>query len=118
MSHEPVRQEEDRIHSVRIILIGLTALVCFLIGIYWASRIQHDVVGDVRTPVGFKPGEVGHREVGMVYQSTFDGTEIAREHDAPLRAKLSTYGWADDAHQTMRIPIHRAMQLVVDKGAL
>lgn len=118
MSHEPVRQEEDRISSLRIILIGLFALVAFGIGIYWAVRIQRDITGSIRSHVGPKPAGVGRREVGMVYQPLFESVDIAHEHDAPLRAKLNTYGWADEGHKAARIPITRAMQMVVDRGKL
>jgi hypothetical protein len=115
---EPVRQEEDRIRTGRIITIGVLALVAFGIGIAWAVQIQTAVVGGVKSPVVPKAVAVGQREVGMVYQPLFDSAEIAREHDAPRRARLQTYGWADEARKTVHIPIDRAIQLVVEKGQL
>jgi hypothetical protein len=35
---------------------------------------------------------------------------------AAQRKTLSTYSWADPAQQTVRIPIERAMQLIVARG--
>ncbi len=35
---------------------------------------------------------------------------------AAQRKTLSTYSWADPAQQTVRIPIERAMQLVIGRG--
>jgi hypothetical protein len=35
---------------------------------------------------------------------------------AAQRKSLSTYSWADPAHQMLRIPIERAMQLIVARG--
>ena len=32
------------------------------------------------------------------------------------RESLSTYSWVDPAHQTLRIPIERAMQLIAGRG--
>jgi hypothetical protein len=118
MSHAPLRQEEDRIQTIKIVLIGVFALVAFVVGIYWAARIQRGVTSSIKSKVGPKPVGVGKLEVGMVYQPLFESVDIAHDHDAPLRARLQTYGWADASHQTARIPISRAMQLVVDRGKL
>ena len=35
---------------------------------------------------------------------------------AAQRKTLSTYSWADPARQTVRIPIERAMQLIITRG--
>ena len=116
MSDEPLKQEEDRIATGKIVSIGVLALVCFAIGIAWASRIQRHAMGALRNGTGPRPAAVGQREIGMVYQPLFDSTDIARDQDAPKAARLATYGWLDDKKSVAHIPIKRAMELYVERS--
>ena len=47
---------------------------------------------------------------------TSDREELQRIRDAQS-AKLEAWGWADDQHTLVQIPIERAMQLLAGKGA-
>jgi hypothetical protein len=118
MTHEPLRQEEDRIHTGRIVTVGVVSLVCFGIGVLWATSIQEMTNGTIHTGPKKAPSEVGKVEIGIVYQSPFDSRDIAHETDASLRARLATYGFTDPGHKTAHIPIDRAMELIVERGKL
>jgi hypothetical protein len=40
---------------------------------------------------------------------------VAQELEAAAREELGTYAYIDQAHGTVRLPIHRAMQLLVEE---
>ena len=50
-----------------------------------------------------------------VVPSTVDQTELRQLRDAQTK-RLKAWGWADERHKLVQIPIERAMKLLVAKG--
>jgi hypothetical protein len=113
-----MRQEEDTIATPRIVFIGVTALVTFAVGIWWAVTIQRGDTGTLKNDTAPKAAYAGRREIGMVYQPPFETVEIAAEKYNEKRKLLSNYGWADPEKKTIHIPIQRAMDMMVQRGKL
>lgn len=113
---EPVRQEEDRIQTGKIVAVGLMAFIAFGIGILWAARIQTRGTGSIRTQPQPWPAQAGQREIGMVYQPLFDSLRIAQQKESAKRAQLNSYGWVDREARVARIPIQRAMKMLLERG--
>jgi len=113
-----MRQEEDTIATSRVVFIGVSALVIFAVGIWWAVSIQRGDTGTLRNDTASKAAYAGRREIGMVYQPPFETVEIAAEKYNEKRKLLSNYGWADPGKTVVHIPIQRAMELMVQRGKL
>lgn len=113
----PVRQEEDRIKTGKVLAASCVALVCFGIGIGWAVRIQRGRAGSLQSAAVPPPRAAGKLEVGMVFQPIFD-LPIAEHEMRRKRLRLHTLDWTDPDRKTAHIPIERAMRLVVERGKL
>jgi hypothetical protein len=111
--HHGVRQEEDRISTGRIVLVGIGSLAIFAIGIAFVAVDWHARMSAATPPP--IPAEAGRSKIGMVEQQVF---EVARrgERDRLIRLeRLGSYGWVDRRTGVAHIPIDGAMQLV-EKG--
>jgi hypothetical protein len=105
-----VHQEADKIESGRIIMVGVTALTIFALGIVWAIWIQRESTGGIRT---FTPEQVPvgkQDEIGIVYQPQFELGDFASRQNAKFNEHLSSVGWVDQAAHKVHIPIERAMK--------
>jgi hypothetical protein len=117
--HQAVRQEEDRINSGRIVVIGLITLAVFAVGIAWAVSVQRELNGTIRNEKGAAPSSIGHTEIGMVYQPLFEREKgIAAERSAAQQQRLDSVGWTGGDKKFVHIPIERAMQLVTERNKL
>jgi len=109
-SHEPVRQEEDRISTRTIVVIGVGSLLVFLLA-GWAAvgflRARETAHGPLAMPA-----EMGHSKIGMVEQDFFDVAVRGTRQRAQKMERLGSYGWVDEKAGTVHIPIERAMELV------
>lgn len=109
-SHERVRQEEDRISSRTIVLVGVGSLVIFFlaglsaVGFLHAREVEH---GPVAIPL-----EAGQSKIGIVEQGLFDLAVRGQVEREKQRAVLNSYGWLDERAGIVHIPIDRAMELV------
>ena len=109
-SHEPVRQEEDRISTRIIVLVGAGSLALFLVAGWLAVgylRAREAAHGPM-----VMPADIGRSKIGMVEQDFFDvAVRGARQHALKME-RLGSYGWVDEKAGTVHIPIERAMELV------
>lgn len=108
--HDPVRSEEDRISSAKIVAVGIASLVIF----FAASVVA---VSYLRTRQGEHPSlpipvEVGRSKIAMVEQQLFDQARRGEVDRAARLERLRSYGWADRRQGVVHIPIERAMELV------
>jgi hypothetical protein len=116
--HEELKQEEDKIESGTIIGVGVTALIIFAVGIWWAVAIQRESAGTLRS---YRPDQLPNGkqdEIGMVYQASFD-RDFADHLKKEQLEYLGSTGWVDQSKNQVHIPIERAMQdylLVVEKN--
>ena len=117
MSH-PV-QEEDRIASGKIFLVGFVSIAIFIGGAIWSVSIQNrnmggiieePLAGTVQAAVPMKP------EVGIVFQHAFNQSRYADDKREEKRAWLESYGWADKSAGVVHMPIEDAMKKLVAEG--
>jgi len=109
-AHEPIRQEEDRISTRIIVLVGAGSLAIFLVA-GWAAvgflRARERAHGPM-----VMPAEMGRSKIGMVEQDFFDVSVRGARQRALKMERLGSYGWVDERAGTVHIPIERAMELV------
>jgi hypothetical protein len=111
-AHPPA--EEDRIHSKTIVFVGVAALVVFfvasLVAIAAMKKQQRDLLPDGPAPL---PAELGQSKIGVLEQRLFEYSNQAAVLREVQRRKLESAGWVDRAQGVARLPIGRAMELVV-----
>jgi hypothetical protein len=110
--HGQVRSEEDRISTGTIVAVGASALLLFTLAAGVTLSWLRVKEGD-RPPLPVPP-ELGRSKIGLVEQQLF---EVAGRGDQDRTARLErlrTYGWVDRQAGIVRVPIDRAMELVVN----
>ena len=105
-----VRSEEDRVPSVRIVAVGVAALVIFFLG-SMAAIAYLRVRLEERGPVAVPP-EIGLNKIGMVEQQIFDLADRGERAEARQRERLGSFGWVDRKAGVAHLPIDEAMRLV------
>ena len=105
-----VRSEEDRVPSVRIVLVGLSALLLFFLGSMAAVSYLR-VRQAERGPIAVPP-EIGLNKIGLVEQQLFDLAVRGERAEARQREQLGSFGWVDRKAGVAHIPIDEAMRLV------
>ncbi|MFT3917615.1 MAG: hypothetical protein QM704_27070 [Anaeromyxobacteraceae bacterium] len=108
--HEPVRQEDDRIHTPTIVFVGVASLVVFLVASAVAIHYLHGRQAE-HGPLAAAT-EAGKSKIGMVEQDYFDVAVRGERQAASKRERLATWGWVDRDAGTVHMPIDRAMELV------
>lgn len=105
-----VRAEEDRVPVLRLVLVGVAALVIFFIGSLAAvSYLRYRQAERGPIPV---PPEVGQSKIGLVEQQQFDMSLRSDRAKAKQLERLGSLGWVDRQAGVAHIPIDVAMQLV------
>lgn len=108
--HDPVRQEEDLIHSPTIVFVGVASLLVFLVAGWvavWYLNARKAEHGPLAAAT-----EAGKSKVGMVEQDFFDVAVRGERQTVTKRAHLASWGWIDRDAGTVHMPIERAMELV------
>ncbi len=120
-SHEPgapvehghgVRSEEDRVPTLRLVLVGVVALLIFFTGSLIAALYQQ-ARQRANGPIVI-PAELGQSKIGLVEQQTFDLVARGERARARQLQRLGSSGWIDRKAGIAHIPIDQAMELVVD----
>ncbi len=108
--HHGVRSEEDRVPALRLVFVGVAALLIFFLGsLVTVSylRARQRANGPVVVPP-----EIGQSKIGLVEQQLFDlAVRGQRSRDKQLE-RLGTTGWVDRRAGVAHIPIDEAMRLV------
>ncbi len=100
--------EPDRIHAVPIVAVGIGFLAFTGICIWALLTYYNSVVG---------PGlYVPPRPFPAPQLQTAPQSDLEKLQSAQL-ARIERYGWIDQSKGLLRIPIERAMEIVVSKGA-
>ncbi len=106
-----VRSEEDVVPTLRLVMVGVVALLIFFLGSLAAVLYLH--VRDVeRGPIVIPP-EIGLSKIGMVEQQPFAQANRGERQRAQQLERLGSYGWIDRQAGVAHIPIEEAMRLVV-----
>jgi hypothetical protein len=108
--HPGARSEEDRVPTLRLVLVGLGALLIFFVG-SWVTVGYLRARQAANGPVVIPP-EIGQSKIGLVEQQLFDlAVRGERTRDKQLQ-RLGSTGWVDRDAGVAHIPIEEAMRLV------
>lgn len=119
-SHGSAATEPEVIGLGKVITVGVLSVVLFVIGSIWALKMRTATEATMN-PAGSRytalPAGFGAEEQGIVDQVPFElNTWVEKDH-ARATAKLVGYGWVDKQAGVIRLPIERAMDLVVAESA-
>lgn len=116
-------QEGPGIAMGKVVLVGVVSILVFAVGSIWSYGIYKSTAHEMN-PAGrpSAPAEMGREEIGIVDQVPFELNRWVskyREQYANEKGtgRLQTYGWVDRKAGTVRIPIDRAMELLVQEQA-
>ena len=107
-----VRQEPEGVSERKVGLVAVIAIAIAIgaVGVAW-WLLPDTHLG--RHPADTEP--VGE-EVGEVYVTRIRRTAIGLQQQEEARKKLLEYGWVDRDEGIARIPIERAMDIVVESS--
>lgn len=120
-NHTPLRDNPDVSHeqsdvNIRAIVIFAVALlvaaIVIHIGLYWLLEFYGEE-SPRPAPVVTAPG--AEEQIPPPRLQISPRADLAKMRAAEER-ELTTYGWVDKEKQTVRIPIDRAMELLVKRG--
>jgi hypothetical protein len=114
-------QEGTGIAMGKIVAVGILSILVFAIGSWWAYRILETTTREMN-PSGhaYIPAAIGQEEINIVDQVPFELNRWVSRYDEEYvnekgTGRLQTYGWTDRKTGTIRIPIDRAMDLIVEE---
>jgi len=108
--HGGVRSEADQVPGARIVLVGLGALLVFLVGSLLTVGYLHGRQA-AAGPLSIPP-EASDSKIGLVEQQLFTRVERGERARARDRERLASYGWVDRKAGVAHIPVDQAMRLV------
>ena len=112
-----VRQEEDRVPSRTIVVTTLVAIGTAAMAMIASSLLLVAVSGGLRPdeagPGGPRPGP---RTLAGLEQTPILAAEVGLDLHNAQRRELQAWGWADRDAGLARIPIDRAIDLVVSES--
>lgn len=119
-AHGSAATEPEVIRFGKVITVGVLSVVLFVIGSIWALKMRTAIEATMN-PAGSRytalPAGFSAEEQGIVDQVPFElNTWVEKDH-ARATAKLAGYGWVDKQAGVIRLPIERAMDLVVAESA-
>lgn len=112
----PELQQKNEIQYGKIGLVAIGCLVVFAIGAWWSFTIFRSQ-RQLMNPGGLItiPSELGQEEIGIVDQVPFELNRWVPKYRASQLQQLDTYGWVDRKAGIIRIPIDRAMDLLIEE---
>ncbi len=104
------RSEEDRVPVLRLVMVGLGALLIFFVG----SWITVSYLRSRQAAYGAAviPPEIGQSKIGLVEQQVFEQAVRGERARARQLEQLGSTGWVDRKAGLAHIPLEEAMRLV------
>ncbi len=118
------RQEPDRVGAWTSVILMLFGLAVVAGGVFWARGLLDSEMARSRPGLHMAYGPAPElrppapRRLGGLLQGPVGRGWSEREEPGPLPPEqdLESWGWVDGAHTYARIPIERAMALVVARS--
>jgi hypothetical protein len=112
------RQERDQPAIGKAVLIGIAALVIFVVGTEMAGRILRSTEAGLAASQGEPPPvpDTELAEVGIVHQPMFEVDRRTHMRLEQAQKRLKSYGWVDQKAGIVYIPIERAMDQMVSEA--
>ena len=109
--------ETEELPYRTILVVGVITLATFAGGILWSTTILNRTAKEMNPnptiPALINPDTGGVPEIGIVNQRMYEVDNRAElKRDAQMR-RLHSYGYTDEATQSVHIPIERAMEMLV-----
>lgn len=108
--HAHFRQAADESHNLRLLAVGICALVVFAAGVLWSWLILESRGGSTRPESRIPTPGAPAPTVGMLFQFPFD-PDVARPPAYEAQsARLDSWGWSDRARGRVHMPVRRAIE--------
>jgi hypothetical protein len=115
--NDDVRQEEDRLPWLRVLLITIAALGISAMLVLGSWIVLRDRRRALRPSGRFPEAELTlEREVSAIERELFGDLGPGQRIDTVKRRELSSFSWADRDRGLVNIPIEQGMRLVVEEG--
>ncbi|MBS2021000.1 MAG: hypothetical protein JST92_01210 [Deltaproteobacteria bacterium] len=112
--HDVVMPDATPVNVKYVAMVGIISVALFGVGAAWALKIQA-ATEKAMNPTGPAPipAALHNEENGIVDYVPFELNKW-KENDAEVaREKLTSYAWVDKKAGVVRVPIERAMELVI-----
>ena len=112
MSAFDVVQEKDEVGARKIVAIFVGAIVITIVSVW----VQSKMLDAKRADLGSKSAPaapVAARQIDGVHQTILERDRHGLDLRAEQRASLARWSWIDRDHSLAKIPVDRAMDLVV-----
>jgi hypothetical protein len=117
MSFE-VRQELDAVHAPTLARVAIAFVLVAAIAVFLGGAVVFAVHGRLRPDVIGRAGRrPAVREISHVEQTDIWKTRVGEDLRESQRRDLEGWGWADRKGGLAKIPVDRAMDIVVARGA-
>jgi hypothetical protein len=112
-----IRQEEDLVASHELVRVGIASIVVGAAGVFFSSLLLVATVGALRPHRAGPPGpRTAPRELSGVEQTPIWDARTGESLREAQRRELDRWGWVDRKEGIAKIPIERAMDLVVEES--
>lgn len=112
--HDATAPDQSPVNTRKVILVGAVSVFVFVLGSLWSLRIQ-SATQQRLNPNGpaLMPATLRDEEHGIVDAVPFALNGWVPKNREAASAQLTGYAWLDRKAGVVRLPIERAMQLVV-----
>lgn len=114
--HPEVHQEEDHVPPGKVIFAIVVVFVVSAALIAWSYALVRDAFAEYRPSGAFPERALGERRpIARVREDLFDERGLSPTSNAARRAELGSFGWVDRRRGIVRIPVDRAIDLMLQE---
>jgi hypothetical protein len=114
----PVHQEDDQVPARTIVAVAIASVVIGATGVFLSGFLLVSTTGALRPDgAGAEGPRAGGRTLSQVEQTPVMATQIGIDTRKSQKRELETWGWVDRGANVAKIPIERAIDIVVAEGA-
>lgn len=114
-SHGGYERSDLNVHIIFLSAMALAALMLVsIVGLWW---VFVNFRGGTGMTLGAPPPPPGSAAIPPEPRLEVDPVEEWRRLRDTQNDILNSYGWSDESHRTLHIPIEKAMELLVQRAA-